>query len=363
MDHLVDRELERVRQGLIKEAQAPRRSLGRDFLAGIDPTGGATFQYGMKDVETGRRGAGLRRAVGTAGGVVGGAVIVPSAISGLIGGVKGLKGGKSLGGRLLGAGRGFLSGAVAPFQKIYHATRAKKALGVAAAGKRMSDKHLQGLHGFARTLPGGQYLGDLNPEAVRAAARRGSAAVERAGRAADRIPAAAGKARSAIDRATPYVPGRYQEARGALSDLAGELSKTQPGAAMRQWADQITPEMARRLQEPVSSRLSAGLATLGTSGVLGGGGAYLQYGKGRQAAQRYQQEPAAKTAAAYIEKESGVLAGVLKRLFSHPVRTAVLLHGGKGRVEGGLARHQETMRALLERYPAGWVPLGMRPRR
>lgn len=299
MDRLVDKELERVRQGLIKEAQAPRRSYMRDFLGGVDPTGGATFQYGMQDVETGRRRTGLRRAVGTAGGLAGGAVAVPAGVSGLIGAVKGFSRGKGgLRGRLAGAGRGFLSGAASPFRKVYRAARAKGALKAVGAGKTLTGKQGKALHTFAtKEIPGGHLLKGVSPA--------------QAGRAASRLP----------------------------------------------------PEMLAKAREGVSSRLGTGLATLGTSGAIGGGSAYLQYGKGRGAAQRYQQQPAAKTASAHIEKTAGVLSYLAKRLLMRPGRTIILAHGGKGRVERGLRRHRETLRALRESTPAGWVPLGMRARR
>jgi len=60
-----------------------------------------------------------------------------------------------------------------------------------------------------------------------------------------------------------------------------------------------------------------------------------------------------------------ILRGAARRAAKRPVETVVLARGAKGRVERGKRRHQETMRALDENnpYPAGWVALGMRPRR
>lgn len=38
-------------------------------------------------------------------------------------------------------------------------------------------------------------------------------------------------------------------------------------------------------------------------------------------------------------------------------------HQGYENVREGVRRHEEMMRALKEHYPAGWVALGMRPKR
>ena len=47
---------------------------------------------------------------------------------------------------------------------------------------------------------------------------------------------------------------------------------------------------------------------------------------------------------------------------SNAGRGLIALYLGKEKVKKGIRRHKETMRAVEEGYPAGWVSLGMRPR-
>jgi hypothetical protein len=204
------------------------RSLARDFLGGVDPTGGATFRYGMEDVEQGLAAPGLRKALGTVGGVVGGAAVVPSAISGLIGGVKGFSAGGGLRGRLVGAGRGFVSGLAKPFSKVYQSARASGGLKALERGGEMSLGQAKNLRALASDMPAiGGFVKKLSPEQV------------------------------------------------------------------QQYARHLPAAQVANMRKGVGGQLSAGLATLGTSGLIGGGSAYLQYGKGRAAAQKYQQQLAA----------------------------------------------------------------------
>mgnify|MGYP001823659612 CR=1 FL=1 len=208
---------------------AQTRSALKDFVGGIDPTGGATFQYGMTDYEKPQvANPGLARAAGPAGGVVGGALVIPSAISGLIGGVKGLGGGGSMGARLARAGRGIVSGAKEPVVGVANAIRSRSALKQmqASGAASLSPGQLRALRDVAARSPIGQMVG---PERV------------------------------------------------------GKLSE----GHLRMLLKRVSPAQAEMAQKQVGSALSSGLATLGTSGVIGGGSAYLQYGKGQQAAEKY----------------------------------------------------------------------------
>lgn len=212
------------------------RSLGKDFLGGIDPTGGATFQYGMQDVEKpGVVNPNLARAAGTAGGVVGGALVVPSAISGLIGAGKGLASGGSIGSRLAQAGRGFMTGVKAPVSDTVGAIRAKRALGqVESQGaKSLTEGQLKSLGGIADHSP----LGSL------------------------------------------------------VQKFTGKSVKDIPPGQLRMLMSTLRPKDIATAKQQVGSQLTSGLATLGTSGLIGGGSAYLQYGKGRQAAEKYLGQP------------------------------------------------------------------------
>lgn len=210
----------------VKIAQG--RSVLKDFVGGIDPTGGATFQYGMTDYEKPQHASpSLARAAGTAGGLVGGALVIPSAIGGLIGGVKGFGGGGGMGARLARAGRGFVSGAKQPIKMPIDVIRSRKALAqmrTKGIGS-LTDSQLSAMRGVASGLPGGALLEKANPTMMRAGLR---------------------------------------SIRATAGDIPFEFADKQ-----------------------LKSGLASGIATLGTSGALGAGSAYLQYGKGQQAAEKY----------------------------------------------------------------------------
>lgn len=55
---------------------------------------------------------------------------------------------------------------------------------------------------------------------------------------------------------------------------------------------------------------------------------------------------------------TGVLDKVIGKTVQHPSMAAWRLH----QLEEGSSKHRETMNALKQGYPAGWVALGMRPR-
>lgn len=58
-------------------------------------------------------------------------------------------------------------------------------------------------------------------------------------------------------------------------------------------------------------------------------------------------------------KMGGIKAYIARKILGQPA----VLYGRHESLKKGRRRHRETMRALDEGYPAGWVPLGMRPRR
>lgn len=63
--------------------------------------------------------------------------------------------------------------------------------------------------------------------------------------------------------------------------------------------------------------------------------------------------PAVKTA-----DVASVLTAILGQTIKHPLQAAYRVN----RVGAGIDRHRATVNALEQGYPAGWVPLGMRPR-
>jgi len=201
------------------------RSHFYDFLAGIDPTGTKTFQYGMEDIEHGKpSGArGASRAIGTVGGILGGAAVIPGAVGGVIGGTKGLLMGRGgWRGRLLGAARGLLSGAKKPYTSLYRGGQAKRALGAHQAGKKLTKQQAEHIRKFVK---------EQLPESV---AR------------------------------------------------AGNIHPS----AIQQGLNRLSPSQLAKVHRELGSELGAGAASLGLSGAISGGSAYAQYGKGVTTGQR-----------------------------------------------------------------------------
>ena len=259
---------------ILKEA---RRIGVSDFLGGIDPTGGATFQYGMEDVEDPTQKAHGARALGTAGGLVGGAVVVPASISGLIEGGKGLvqtSGG--LGKRLAGAGRGLVSGAMKPFKQVAGGIKARGVMDkVRREGtEALTEADLATFKNFGEMLPGAGLMKNLQGIDVDKAVAKGTEAL--------------------VDR----MPSLLRE--GVRSDISGAVSKAPSELEQfRAVMGKMTPEQLTAIDKHIGSQLTGGLTTLGTSGLIGGGSAALQYGKGQAAAQRYKDQglmPQSKTA-------------------------------------------------------------------
>ena len=210
-------------------------SLTQDALGGVDPFGNWTSQYGQKAQQAGLSEGQHRKKqlVSAAGGLVGGAVVVPSAISGLIGAAQGAarsKGG--IGARIAGAGRGLVSGAKEPMQLVHHGRKATKLLGRTA---------------------------------------KGTTAIK---------PTASQK------KSLDFVKQR------ATVGNAGSPGGVAPGKAMeaaKQYGKgSITPEAARAAHAPARTAYVQGVSQLGLGGAIGSGGAYVQYAKGRSAEKDFQ---------------------------------------------------------------------------
>lgn len=191
------------------------RSYWSDFAGGVDPTGTHTFQYGMEDARKGES-SGLRRAVGTTGGILGGAAVVPAAAGGLIGGLKGFAMGRGgIRQRLTSAGRGAFTGAKAPYSSLYRGIQANKALAARQAGKALTPRQAKNVHKFvAQQVPGGLPKGVVDPS-------------------------------------------RVQSAMGMMN-----------------------PQQLSEARRHMGGELAAGAGALGLSGLISGGSAYAQYGKG-----------------------------------------------------------------------------------
>lgn len=61
-------------------------------------------------------------------------------------------------------------------------------------------------------------------------------------------------------------------------------------------------------------------------------------------------------------KKYGGVAEFLTRTLVERAAGAPVTYGSAYQLRKGIDRHKQTMQAVEEGYPAGWVPLGMRPR-
>ena len=203
-------------------AAAPKRALWKDFMAGVDPTGTKTSVYGVKDVpaSTGQRA--LRQGVGTVGGLLGGALVVPSVVYYIIEGAAAAPGGGSWKQRLArigaAAGRGFLK----PIREPLRAHRAANVMQKVQQGGRVVARDVGTMRRFAQlNLMSGVIPG------------------------------------LASGKATPQQLQRAMEFMKSTGKLDPALKSTQ-------------------------TEVSKGLAAIGLSGLIGGGSAALQYHKGGQ---------------------------------------------------------------------------------
>lgn len=227
---------------LTKEAQG--HSLAADFLGGIDPFGAWTSDYGQKAERRGEseQSHRMRHAAATAGGLIGGATVVPSAIMGIIGGARGGFGAKK--GKLLQAiAQGALEGAKSPVKAVVEGGRATRAIRRAAKAKGTTN---------------------LTP-------------VER----------------KALEYTARQAPVGAAEDLGRASGT-GDLSQGMQlmGDAQRLSEGKLSPEMAARLAPSVTREYGTGVAQLGLGGGIGGVGAAVQYQKGREAEKEFQKRQA-----------------------------------------------------------------------
>lgn len=105
----------------ITNREAPQ-SYAKSLIGGIDPTGLITFNTAMNEPYTARRG--WHRALGTLGGFVGGATLIPA----IVGGASNLFLNRGRFKGLSGALKAFGSGAVSPFTSAYGGYKTLKTL-------------------------------------------------------------------------------------------------------------------------------------------------------------------------------------------------------------------------------------------
>lgn len=227
-----------LRQFMRKEAAS---SALQDFAGGIDPFGTFTSQYGQSAQREGvsKQEHSKKRAVSTVGGLVGGGILLPGAISGTIDAAKGLARQGTVSQRLGRGVTGAVRGFKAPFQGLHRAYKTKRALSSAAQGERLNSSQIQGVKNI---------LG-----------------------------------KTSITDAAAAAGG--QPVGGVSGLLAGLKSKKVLRNLDR---GIISPELAAQAAPKVQGAINEGVATLGMGAGVGGLGAYVQYGKGVDAEKKFQ---------------------------------------------------------------------------
>jgi hypothetical protein len=239
------------------------RPLFSDFLGGVDPTGARTFQYGLSDIHRSKKARVVRRTVAVAGGTVGGAAVLPPAVGAILGAGKGFiqqKGG--LGKRLVSAGREAARVAKKPYTSLYHGVKAKRTISRAIKGKPVTTKSFTSL---------------------------------------DKLIAS-------------KVPKEYH---GVIPEVRRGLLE---GATKK--AVSIAPKTLAAVNKELTGEVALGAGTLGLSGAVAGGSAYVQYGKGRRTAKYFQKKlsvgkPMKPGALTKITKESAFKSKAQRRAFYH----------------------------------------------
>lgn len=148
----------------IAERRGDPVTLKQTFWAGFDPTGTATFKHSQK-----ARRHSSHQLSGVAGGVIGGATILPSAVTGIVSAIsKASKAGGGLRGKLLAGIAGFGKGIVVPYKQLYHGIRASRTLGRAYRTGKISTS---GMSHVQKALGVGEGSKFLQSAAVRGLVR------------------------------------------------------------------------------------------------------------------------------------------------------------------------------------------------
>lgn len=218
-------------------------SLGSDFIAGMDPFGVWTNPFGREAERAGLSESehALKRGIGTAGGVLGGAALVPSGIFGIVEAAKGFGGAEgNLKKRLAKGLVGGLEGFQRPIKSVLEGRNARGALRrMAQGGAGLEPSELESLKYIASGAMG-------DPE-----------------------------------RAVSQL--REIEPLGKVLDLADMITPEHISDLTRSWGSNApTRHGANIMATKVDELLGSAQAQLGLGGAIGGTGAYYQYGAGRQ---------------------------------------------------------------------------------
>ena len=240
-----------------------KSNLAQDFVAGIDPFGIYTSEYGRRNQEAGISEAEHKgkQFVGILGGALGGGVLVPTITAGVARGVQASGGGGSFKQRLARIGAGFLRGAKEPW-KFIQAARTSKAL-TRKAAKGGDLKLTDAEAGALKKLLGKASLGDVVEGVV--------------------------NTKKPNKNLFSMVGGVVEDATSVKKLLKDNV---------------LTQSLAKKIEAPVSTGYKVGISGLGIGGAVGAGGAAVQYSKGRQSERDFQKRLGATQMPKYSSAES-----------------------------------------------------------
>ena len=218
-------------KNFLKIASVGQKSTAtQDFVGGFDPTGSLTGAYGLANQARGKTESEHRKSKGlaVAGGMIGSGLALPMATTGLVEGVtKGLKAKGGIGAKLTAGAKGFVEGAKMVPKTIANAAKVK-AIGKRAVrdgGTNLSKSEMEILKDLAGNMPLNSILGSK---------QKGN-------------------------KLNPI-------------DLANLVAR-----------NRATKSMGEKFKREADVGLKAGLSGIGLGAAIGGGGAAIQYDKGREA--------------------------------------------------------------------------------
>jgi hypothetical protein len=235
-------------------------TIAKDVAAGVDPFGVWTTRLAAdaERARTSRRKHRTKTLAAAVGGSIGGGVVVPSVVSGVIGAAKGAGGGASFKQRLRGAAKGAVRGAQAPLKNLVQGGKALR------TARRAEKKGLAGLseREIARTR---KMIGNLRLSDVYAHRKhmKPTKALMRELRSAKKGDSPARK------HVVEQLAGKYK---GVPKEKRDEMGKLLLGGSGIVSAARKKGERA----------FASGVAAMGMAAGVGGGGAALQYQKGRE---------------------------------------------------------------------------------
>ncbi len=241
--------------GLLKKQAAPT-NYAQDFAAGVDPFGLWTNAYGRRNENAGISDGEhtKKRVLSTLGGTLGGAALIPSAISGLSQGFNAAA--LAPRSRMSAGVKGLAAGAMHPFKAVISGRRASKALAGVGSGAQaeFAAKDLASISDFADNIPLSVF-------------RQGGEAPLARGRA---------PAKGAID--SPLASFSISD----LQKLRQRAQDVSAGSVPRGLIDPETRRAAAAAAPHVRAGTNTAIAQMGMGGGVGALGAYAQYGAGRQ---------------------------------------------------------------------------------